>query len=61
MTDLPTGADADPSAGERYLLLADITGYTGFMAGVEIEHGADFSQGIPAEPVRVRGSVRPQR
>jgi len=48
MTDLPTGADADPSAGERYLLLADITGYTGFMAGVEIEHGADFSQGIPA-------------
>jgi class 3 adenylate cyclase len=48
MTALPTGPDADPSAGERYLLLADITGYTGFMAGVETEHGADFSQGIPA-------------
>lgn len=48
MTVLPTGPDADPSAGERYLLLADITGYTGFMTGVEIEHGADFSQGIPA-------------
>jgi hypothetical protein len=48
MTDLPTGPDADPSAGERYLLLADITGYTGFMAGVEIEHGVDFSAGIPA-------------
>jgi class 3 adenylate cyclase len=48
MIDPPTGPDADPSAGERYLLLADITGYTGFMAGVEIEHGADFSRGIPA-------------
>ena len=29
-------------------MLADITGYTGFMSGVEIEHGADFSAGIPA-------------
>ena len=48
MTDASTGPDDDPSAGERYLLLADITGYTGFMAGVEIEHGADFSAGIPA-------------
>ncbi|MGH2464156.1 MAG: DUF2652 domain-containing protein [Candidatus Limnocylindrales bacterium] len=38
----------DPSAGERYLLLADISGYTGFMTGVEHEHGADFSAGIPA-------------
>ena len=42
----PTGADAP--AGERYLLLADISGYTGFMAGVEQEHGVDFSAGIPA-------------
>jgi class 3 adenylate cyclase len=42
----PTGADAP--AGERYLLLADISGYTGFMAGVEQEHGIDFSGGIPA-------------
>jgi class 3 adenylate cyclase len=33
--------------GERYLLLADITGYTGFMAGVEQEHAVDFSGGIP--------------
>lgn len=33
--------------GERYLLLADITGYTGFMAGVEQEHRVDFSGGIP--------------
>jgi class 3 adenylate cyclase len=39
---------ADAPAGERYLLLADISGYTGFMAGVEQEHGVDFSRGIPA-------------
>jgi class 3 adenylate cyclase len=38
----------DPPAGERYLLLADISGYTGFMTGVEQEHGVDFSSGIPA-------------
>lgn len=38
----------EPSAGDRYLLLVDITGYTGFMAGVEREHGVDFSAGIPA-------------
>ena len=37
----------DPAAGERYLLLADISGYTGFMAGVEEAHGVDFSGGIP--------------
>ena len=41
-------SSADPAAGERYLLLADISGYTGFMTGVEHEHGADFSGGIPA-------------
>jgi class 3 adenylate cyclase len=41
-------AAADPPAGERYLLLADISGYTGFMTGVELEHGVDFSAGIPA-------------
>ena len=39
---------AEPAAGERYLLLADISGYTGFMTGVEHEHGVDFSDGIPA-------------
>jgi hypothetical protein len=38
----------DSPAGERYLLLADISGYTGFMAGVELEHGVDFGAGIPA-------------
>ncbi len=41
-------AAADAAAGERYLLLADITGHTGFMTGVEHEHGVDFSAGIPA-------------
>ena len=34
-------------AADRYLLLADISGYTGFMAGVEQAHGVDFSAGIP--------------
>jgi class 3 adenylate cyclase len=41
----PGGADAP--AGERYLLLADISGYTVFMAGVEQGHGVDFGAGIP--------------
>jgi hypothetical protein len=41
-----TGTDGQ--AGPRYLLLADISGYTGFMAGVEQEHGVDFSAGVPA-------------
>jgi class 3 adenylate cyclase len=38
----------DAAAGERYLLLADISGYTGFMTSVEDAHGVDFSGGIPA-------------
>jgi class 3 adenylate cyclase len=37
----------DAPAGERYLLLADISGYTGFMASVEQAHGADLSAGVP--------------
>ena len=41
-------AGADAPAGERYLLLADISGYTRFMASVERDHGVDFSAGIPA-------------
>jgi len=36
------------AAAERYLLLADISGYTAFMASVERAHGVDFSIGIPA-------------
>ena len=35
------------SAEEGYLLLADISGYTGFMSGLGEAHGVDFSQGIP--------------
>ena len=38
----------DAPAGDRYLLLADISGYTSFMASVEDAHGVDFSNGIPA-------------
>jgi class 3 adenylate cyclase len=37
-----------PAAGDRYLLLADISGYTAFMGSVEEAHGVDFSAGIPA-------------
>jgi hypothetical protein len=39
---------AEAAAGARYLFLADISGYTSFMSGVEEEHGIDFSDGIPA-------------
>jgi hypothetical protein len=38
----------DASATEGYLLLADISGYTGFLTGVEQAHDVDFSGGIPA-------------
>ena len=41
-------AAADAPAGERYLLLADISGYSGFLTGVEMAHGVDFGAGIPA-------------
>lgn len=40
--------EADAPAGDRYLLLADISGYTTFMTSVEQSHGVDFSDGIPA-------------
>ena len=36
------------SASEGYLLLADISGYTGFLTSVEQAHDVDFSGGIPA-------------
>jgi hypothetical protein len=36
------------SASEGYLLLADISGYTGFLGSVEEAHHVDFSGGIPA-------------
>ncbi len=46
----PSGSppENDAPSGERYLLLADISGYTGFMVSVEQAHGVDFSAGIPA-------------
>ena len=40
--------ELDAPAGDRYLVLADISGYTSFMASVEEAHGVDFSEGIPA-------------
>jgi hypothetical protein len=40
--------DPASTAGDRYLLLADISGYTAFMTSVEEAHGVDFSGGIPA-------------
>jgi hypothetical protein len=39
------GAD---EAAERYFLLADISGYTAFLNGVERAHGVDLSGGMPA-------------
>ncbi|HET7031164.1 MAG TPA: DUF2652 domain-containing protein [Candidatus Limnocylindrales bacterium] len=42
---MTTGAH---QASERYYLLADISGYTAFLAGVEETHGLDFRHGIPA-------------
>jgi class 3 adenylate cyclase len=38
----------DASATDGYLLLADISGYTGFLTSVEQAHDVDFSGGIPA-------------
>lgn len=35
-------------AADRYLLLADISGYTAFLGGVAQTHGEDFSDGLPA-------------
>lgn len=43
-----SSATVETPAGERYFLLADISGYTGFMTSVERAHGVDFSAGIPA-------------
>jgi hypothetical protein len=45
MDDRPQPAS---SASDGYLLLADISGYTAFVAGVGETHGVDFSAGIPA-------------
>ena len=45
MTDAPS---PQGDAIARYLVLADISGYTRFLAGVEETHGEDFSGGLPA-------------
>jgi class 3 adenylate cyclase len=45
MSDQP---QSQPDAINRYLLLIDISGYTGFLAGVAEAHGEDFSRGLPA-------------
>jgi len=45
---MATPSRPDPIAGQRYLLLADISGYTAFLNGVEQAHGVDFSAGLPA-------------
>ena len=42
------GATGAHRASEQYYLLADISGYTAFLANVEQTHGLDFSHGIPA-------------
>ena len=39
---------SDSPASQRYLLIADISGYTSFLSGVEVAHGVDFSDGVPA-------------
>ncbi|MBM7503450.1 DUF2652 domain-containing protein [Agromyces aurantiacus] len=45
--ELAASTAADAPAGDRYLLLADISGFTSFLASVEEAHGVDFSEGIP--------------
>lgn len=47
-TAAATTTPTEAPAGERYLLIADISGFTGFMSSVEKAHGVDFSAGIPA-------------
>ena len=49
MTSEPkVGSAGAHRASEQYFLLADISGYTAFLANVEQTHGLDFSHGIPA-------------
>jgi hypothetical protein len=48
MTSEPKPASTSAlQASEQYFLLADISGYTAFLANVEQTHGLDFSHGIP--------------
>lgn len=45
---MQTAPTSRADAIDRYLVLVDISGYTGFLAGVETMHGEDFSGGLPA-------------
>lgn len=45
---MSSGPALPSDASERYLILIDLSGYTGFLAGVERTHGEDFSAGLPA-------------
>src|SRR4029450_8486021 len=45
---MSSGAAFPSDASERYLILIDLSGYTGFLAGVERTHGEEFSAGLPA-------------
>ena len=48
MSEPKLGSTSAHKASEQYFLLADISGYTAFLASVEQTHGLDFSHGIPA-------------
>jgi Protein of unknown function (DUF2652) len=48
MSDPAHASTSAHQASEQYYLLADISGYTAFLASVEQAHGVDFSHGIPA-------------
>ena len=48
MSDVATSTRAHSAASEQYFLLADLSGYTSFLASVERAHGVDFSLGVPA-------------
>src|SRR4030095_3809012 len=45
---MSSGPALPGDASERYLILIDLSGYTGFLAAVERTHGEDFSAGLPA-------------
>jgi hypothetical protein len=45
---MATPTVAERVAVQRYLLLADVSGYTAFLNAVEQAHGVDFSAGLPA-------------
>jgi hypothetical protein len=47
-TDRRPGGGTKTEVAERYLLLADISGYTAFLSSVETTHGIDFGPGVPA-------------